>query len=1322
VSIVRDKPLKDSAWQIADALRISGLPKSVIREAFAAFLLLRWADHAEVEQEAMAIFDGRPFQYLLPAPLQWRRLAQSKDPSEIAERLRELERRLEALRGDGIQPVSAWLHLLAMPLRRLLQEKSISLHELVRWVDELPFETPNERRSLLEVFDEMLDEDSDAAFGQFSSPANIARLVAALADPHPGERVYDPCFGTGSFLVAAWQYSERSPSEPRRSGPLLEIAGIELNVSAFLIGLTRMVLAGVDMPHLELGNSLEREPPSSASRQGFDVILANPPIGAKTSREPWRYQHYAIPTNDSVGLFVQHALMQLKPQGRAVLAVPEGFLFRGGPERELRRYLVEQGQIDAVIGLPAGAFAPYTSVKGSLLVLSKSGGASRIRMVDAAPFFEQRLGRKAPFIRSEMAQQLAAQVRRPELSKVRERPPGVLEGAPGTGLMSRSVWEVHPEQLAAADWDLTPRRREKGGLDELLANLEETLGETGSIAPLAGVAQISAGRSIKAVDLWNEPPGERPVGYVRIRDLTQGKVGRSSSWLAPEVAALEGRWALKPGDVLLSKSGTIGKAAMVRNGAAGSVAANGLYVLRVDQDRLDPGFLMAYLASPACQNWLAAQARGAVIQHLNRVVLDQLPVPLPALQLQARAAAQFQEHGTDALAFLAQVTAAGSSDRLATWLAELDSKTPHYSLGLEAPPSRHLFEPLAVMAGTVRGWIRQELVPNHASPWLLAMTEALESLSGVAHIPLGAGLLTVLQEAERNTLVALSQMTGHLPAESQARAIMERLRDWLQAAVGELLDTANLSVHTAPASLAADSFVEFVIELANDGVLPLREVSVETIPNWGSASTHYLTEGGILVLNLRGDVPKKGDQLPFKINWTARDLSGQSMIDEFELAIQIVRPGLTAATPSAALGGSPYVTGSPLEPRHGHEVFFGRGLLIEQISRQVATHGNVVLLEGNRRAGKTSILKHLEGRAAIPGWLAIYSSLQGAEGATQAVGITTPDVFREIARSIATGLTRLGIDVPLPNGNVIAAGKPAIGVARACREGIGTESPFADFREYLEGVLSLLEPHSLGLVLMLDEFDKLQEGIDNGVTSPQVPENIRFLIQTYPKFSAILTGSRRLKRLREEYWSALYGLGISVQVTALDTLSARSVVTEPVRNKLTYSNEAIERIVELTARQPYLMQCLCNGVFDYAVRTKSHSITLGIVNDAANSLVRDNEHFASLWDYAGAGAETGRRRRQLILLLCAQSAKQGTAVSFGILQEQLAQIGVDVDDEALVADLAYLRELELVDLLGEIGDGHYRLAIPLMADWIEQQQDANVVSIRARTEAEEENA
>jgi type I restriction enzyme M protein len=130
---------------------------------------------------------------------------------------------------------------------------------------------------------------------------------------------------------------------------------------------------------------------------------------------------------------------------------------------------------------------------------------------------------------------------------------------------------------------------------------------------------------------------------------------------------------------------------------------------------------------------------------------------------------------------------------------------------------------------------------------------------------------------------------------------------------------------------------------------------------------------------------------------------------------------------------------------------------------------------------------------------------------------------------------------------------------------------------------------------------------------------------------------------------------------------------------------------------------------------------LSAVNEAALGLVRDNDHFASLWDYAALGLNTGQYRRQLILWLCALSLKQSTHIGFGTLHEQLMQIGVDINDEVLNADLIYLRELELIEFTGKIGEGEYKLAIPLMADWIEHQQDEDVVMSRARTEAEEEN-
>lgn len=1301
----------------------SGESNALIREVFAAFLLLRWTDLQESEQEAIAVFEGRTHEPLLPPPLQWRHWSQLEKPNEIARRLSDLALRVASLRGSGAEPLAAYLHVLAEPLRRILEVNFTYLRDLMRWVGELPFETASERREVLDAFDRVLAETQEAREEWFASPSAIARLVAMLANPRPGERIYDPCFGIGRFLVEAWDQARSSRDESARPGPLLEVSGVEVNAGAFLVGLVRMLLAGIDSPRLELGDALERSPVGSPMREGFDVVLADPPWGkvGRESRERGLYQQYPFPSTDAVGLFIQHALAQLKPHGRAVIAVPEGFLFRGGAERDLRRSLIERGQVEAVVGLPAGAFAPKTQVRSCLLVLSNRGGVGRVRMADAASLFSTRPGAKEASLPREMARQLATELFRPELSPRHSLPIGASLSAPQTGKLSRSIWEVEAEAFKANDWDLTPRRREEGGLADLLEGLQDLSDGESRVFPITEVAEVIAGRAIKSKDLTDEPNGQRPIGYLRIKDIGPQKVAmRPSRWLSETVQGVERQWALRPGDVLLSKSGTIGKAGLVRNGAVGSIAASGLYVLRVNPEWLDPGYLMAYLASPTVQSWLAARARGSAIQHLNRSVVEALPVIVPPLAMQARASAQYRDSGADVLEFLRQASGASESDRLTTWLAELDSKVPA-STGLDATPAMDLIEPIVAMATTGRRWIEAEQVATQSLRWFEPLVAALMPLGGMAQIPSGASLLTVLQDAERAFQRVAQEATGHLPTESQARAVAERLRDWMLRAISDLFEYWHLGVHAPAVQLVAGDFAEFVVELRNEGPLPLRSVRVQSEPDWGGAQSSFLAEDEPLKLTLRGDVPKNAESLTFQLRWSARNLNGQEIGQTVELALPVVARAAVAALRRVDLGDNPYVTGSPLEPTHGHRVFFGRESLLAQIGRQVGAHGNVILLEGNRRAGKTSILKHLEGKDAIPGWLAVYASLQAAEGAKNVVGVPTAEVFRLIAGETAKSVTKLSIDVPLPNGGVITAGKPALGVAKACREGISDDAPFADFREYLDLILRTLETTGLRLLLMLDEFDKLQEGIDKGVTSPQVPENIRFLIQSNSRFSAILTGSRRLKRLREEHWSALYGLGTSVQVTALDDESARMVVTVPVEGRLTYSTEAVESVVSLAARQPYLMQCLCNRIFDYAVQSKSQAVTLGTVDSVAKALVRDNEHFASLWDYAGMGPVSGRHRRHVMLFWCAEGFKRGTQITFASLREQLTQSGIEVAEELLVADLDYLRELELVDLVGEIGGSHYRLSVPLMGDWIEQHQDSAAIIAQARAEAEEEN-
>ena len=319
-------------------------------------------------------------------------------------------------------------------------------------------------------------------------------------------------------------------------------------------------------------------------------------------------------------------------------------------------------------------------------------------------------------------------------------------------------------------------------------------------------------------------------------------------------------------------------------------------------------------------------------------------------------------------------------------------------------------------------------------------------------------------------------------------------------------------------------------------------------------------------------------------------------------------------------------------------------------------------------------------------------------------------VWRTLAKSIISGVATLEIDVPLPDGTVLVKGA-GVGIARACRKGISSEAPWEDFLEYATLIMNLLAQRGFGLVLMIDEFDKLQEGIDNKVTSPQIPENIRYLIQDLPGFSAILTGSRRMQRLRHEYWSALYGLGKQVGVTALEPDAARRLIQQPVEGRLTYTHEAVELLINLTARQPFLIQSLCNQVFELAVEQQIRSITAATVNEAASRFVGNNEHFASLMDYA----ETHRRR--FIIMVVHLASKEPDLVTFGVLLSKLASERIEISEDELTGDLRFLQDLELIDYLGD-GGGHYVLTVPLIGRWLDFQHDYHALLGNARFEQE----
>ena len=192
---------------------------------------------------------------------------------------------------------------------------------ILDWLRGLDLSTPAGRRLAAGAFDEavrfMVRRDGDA-LGAYVTPEPVADLMVELANPAPGERVYDPCFGFGELLVGAARRLRAAPGASSR-GNLLQavIAGVELSLVAYPVGLCRLVLAGIDRPGLEYGDALVKPLADDREADGYDCILASPPWGSWESTSVLSdVRCFSFPSDHAEDLFLQHGMASLRP-GRA---------------------------------------------------------------------------------------------------------------------------------------------------------------------------------------------------------------------------------------------------------------------------------------------------------------------------------------------------------------------------------------------------------------------------------------------------------------------------------------------------------------------------------------------------------------------------------------------------------------------------------------------------------------------------------------------------------------------------------------------------------------------------------------------------------------------------------------------------------------------------------------------------------------------------------------------------------------------------------------------------------------------------------------------
>ena len=228
---------------------------------------------------------------------------------------------------------------------------------------------------------ERFGADAGKKAGEFFTVTSVAKLLAKLAQPEEGDRICDPCVGSGNLLLLAGGEVKKKGSKNYM------LYGQESTGSTWRLARMNMFLHHEDGARIEWGDTLNNPLlVENGKLMKYDVVVANPPFslskwGAENAegdvyKRFWR----GVPPKDKGDYaFISHMVETAKPKtGRVAVIVPHGVLFRGGVEGKIRKQLLEENIIDAVIGLPAGLFQT-TGIPVAILIIDRSreqGGAN----------------------------------------------------------------------------------------------------------------------------------------------------------------------------------------------------------------------------------------------------------------------------------------------------------------------------------------------------------------------------------------------------------------------------------------------------------------------------------------------------------------------------------------------------------------------------------------------------------------------------------------------------------------------------------------------------------------------------------------------------------------------------------------------------------------------------------------------------------------------------------------------------------------------------------------------------------------------------------
>ena len=343
------------------------------------------------------------------------------------------------------------------------------LAKVVDLLDQIPMEDRDTKGDLYEY---MLGKIASAGQnGQFRTPRHIIKMMVEMVEPTATDVICDPAGGTCGFLVAAGEFLRENRSEifadtkARQHFHNGMFNAYDFDTTMLRIGSMNMMLHGVENPNITYRDSLSQD--FAVEDEKYSLILANPPFAGSLDYEGTAKDLLSVvKTKSTELLFLALFLKLLKPGGRAAVIVPDGVLFKTSKaNKEIRRILVEEQKLDAVVSLPSGVFRPYAGVSTAILFFTKtnSGGTDTVWFYDMTADGWSLDDKRQPLLDVELLSTRPSRAltsdehAKNNLADVLARW-GQREGAERNRSRTEQSFTVKREEIAAAEYDLSLNR------------------------------------------------------------------------------------------------------------------------------------------------------------------------------------------------------------------------------------------------------------------------------------------------------------------------------------------------------------------------------------------------------------------------------------------------------------------------------------------------------------------------------------------------------------------------------------------------------------------------------------------------------------------------------------------------------------------------------------------------------------------------------------------------------------------------------------------------------------------------------------------------